>query len=193
MVAMLLQLLSFWKLKMPYGAHMLNLKLEHKISTVAKVIFACGPLCDYLPARFPSTYSLLSLLNYSLFLVKADHPTLLHRLVGVKFASKAGDSEHQVDTEFLKRQLLWQTFTDFVSTVLPAWRKANLTSSLSFRSLPPSRAEIHYSTSPCPNCDCCDIAIPCKVDPCGHTHCYPCAALMASGTQKCKLCGVHLC
>lgn len=194
----LLQGLSMWRFRMPFGATMLNLALA-KSSSVKKILYVIAQvLVAYLQRslRWERVMCLASLLNFVVFLYRGDNPTLVYRLLDLCLKVKTADAEHVVETEFVRRQLLWQTLTEFALVLLPFIRRARLWSILpriKSANTESSLSQLLDSESRdklCTTCKCDKISLPCKLYPCGHVYCFVCVMLQVNEVGSCSLCRV---
>lgn len=64
-------------------------------------------------------YSTLELLNFIGFLINGRYRSVLERLLGIGFAYARFDVRRNVSFEFLNRQVVWESITDFVLFLLP--------------------------------------------------------------------------
>ncbi|KAI9893527.1 MAG: peroxisome assembly protein (Peroxin-2) [Vezdaea aestivalis] len=90
-----------------------------------------------LSSAFTGAYSAASLLSFLVFLLNGRYRTLLDRILRMRLAPKTSQIAREVSFEYLNRQLVWHSFTEFLLFVLPlvgisrwrrwvarAWRKA---------------------------------------------------------------------
>ncbi|VEU23545.1 DEKNAAC104452 [Brettanomyces naardenensis] len=79
----------------------------------------------YILPKLDKLYTLLSLSNFLVFLVKGRYPTLGNRILGIAYSplsslkvSLASNPE-TISYEFQDRQLVWNTLTEFLAFTLP--------------------------------------------------------------------------
>ncbi|ODV85257.1 hypothetical protein CANARDRAFT_179861, partial [[Candida] arabinofermentans NRRL YB-2248] len=81
-------------------------------------------LRDQLP-RLQKLYTILSLSNFLVFLVKGNHPNLLTRILHIKYKALTStqvsfaSNPETISYEFQDRQLVWNTLTEFIVFIMP--------------------------------------------------------------------------
>lgn len=61
----------------------------------------------------------LKLLHLLLFLFEGKYLTMLERFLSMRLVLKHREINHSVSFEFMNRQIVWNTFTDFIMFILP--------------------------------------------------------------------------
>ena len=75
-----------------------------------------------------TTYSVAAFASFLVFLVNGRYRTLLDRILRLKLAAPDRNVNREVSFEYLNRQLVWHTFTEFLLFLLPLvgisrWRR----------------------------------------------------------------------
>lgn len=154
--------------------------------------------------KVSNAVKLLSLANFTLFLVNGKYPSLTHRVLGISLTPIVTDllkfNGDKVNFEFQNRQLVWNVMTEFLVFILPLLQLKKLRR-LAHNMLEPYRKRVGkkgseknssiYSTLPVSQCAICHrnnelsdrksansvffVTNP-YVTNCGHVFCYICLA-----------------
>lgn len=60
-----------------------------------------------------------SLINFFIFLYNGRFRSLMDRVLGISLVFEQTEMSRMISFEFMNRQLVWQTFTEFFVTVIP--------------------------------------------------------------------------
>jgi len=132
---------------------------------------------------------ILTFLNFVVFLRNGKYYHLVDRLICARlvYVQKRMNPPH--DMEFLNRQVVWQTFTEFVLFFMSIVSFQSLTSRLS-KLLPLKRSkENELPPHMCAICNSTTISTP-HITNCGHTYCYYCikSNMMSDAYYACPRC-----
>lgn len=152
--------------------------------------------CDWIMTKLPSlaplqqtfthgmtALKLLSLLNFTVFLIQGCYPTLKERLLALKIAPTHPQSLRDVSHSYMTREILWHGFSEFLFFVLPHFNLFALWNRIK-----------QMCTAPALNHSLCAF---CEAPPtmphlssCGHTYCYYClsANMKADPNYSCVIC-----
>lgn len=129
----------------------------------------------------------LSLLNFTVFLLRGNYPTLQERLVGLLLSPTHPQTLRNVSYDYMNREILWHGFSEFLFFVLPHFNVFAIRNWLHRVALSPSASLTDYSV-----CVFCEKA-PTRptVTQCGHVYCHYClqANCMADSHFPCSVCG----
>lgn len=135
--------------------------------------------------------NLLSLLNFTLFLLRGHYPTLLDRLLGLQLAPTKPQTLRTLSYGFMNQEILWHGFSEFVFFVLP---RLNLFAVRNWlrrvaMSLSATPVTVPADFSRCAFCEH-PPTLP-QLSACGHVYCYYClrANCMADSSFPCCACG----
>ena len=139
---------------------------------------------------------LANLCNYLVFLARGQFMTLTHRLLRIRAKYTHPILSHQVNFDFMHRQVIWQAFTEFLLFVIPFvnWRRIKsfwnrLSLSNTYAVLPESDCAIcierGYTRSKVRN--------PFETN-CGHVFCYYCirSCTLADPHYSCLRCRTRI-
>lgn len=70
-------------------------------------------------AALESGHSALALVSFMAFLFNGRHRTIADRLVGLRLVPSTNVTNRNVSYEFMKRQMVWHAFTEFLLFLLP--------------------------------------------------------------------------
>ncbi len=137
-----------------------------------------------------ATLKALSLLNFLLFLLHGQYPSLKERLSGLTMIPTQPQTLRQLSYDYMNREILWYGFSEFIFFILPQLNLFSLKNWLK-RKLGPwigsRNKETDYRT-----CSFCDktVTMP-HITSCGHVYCYYCVAAncLADKMFSCTLCG----
>jgi peroxin-2 len=152
-------------------------------------------------------YTLLDSLNFLVFLVRGSYPNLMMRLLGIKMSYNSLELAAQkgnISYEFQNRQLIWNTFLEFILFILPILQNSQVNTIFSKLLTKPSQLKDsldfkHLKERECAICfeasgEKQRIVSPMEAS-CGCKYCYVCLVTkleQASGTSekwKCLRCG----
>lgn len=138
-----------------------------------------------------AAFNLLSLLNFTLFLLRGCYPTLLDRLLGLQLAPTKPQTLRTLSYGFMNQEILWHGFSEFVFFVLPHlnlfavrnWlRRVAMSLSATPVTVPADFSRCAFCGHP--------PTLP-QLSACGHVYCYYClrANCMADSSFPCCVCG----
>lgn len=168
--------------------------LKNKIAIIAKV---------------NSSFKVLNLLNFVLFLLNGRYPLLVHRVLGISLTPVVSDllkfNGDSVNFEFQNRQLVWNVMTEFLVFIMPLLQIKKIRNT--FRKLvakdrPQQPKVFPFANLPLSQCAICHLQMAGKQDfclvtnpyitNCGHIFCYICLATrfnaINSGDDDAKPC-----
>ena len=162
-------------------AHVLN-----TISGLNLVPRRLEGLLDYLAAAV----STLSLLNFTVFLLRGSYPTLCDRLAGVHVAPSKPQVLRGLAFDLMNREIMWHGFAEFLFFILPHVNTFALRNWLRRVCLPPSPPPSNPSL--CAVCE--ELPALTRTASCGHVYCYYClqANCMADPNFTCSLCAQNI-
>ncbi|RKO98112.1 hypothetical protein CXG81DRAFT_8620 [Caulochytrium protostelioides] len=138
-------------------------------------------------------FNLAVLLNRLMFLRDGRYYSVLERFLGMRMVYRSLSVERFISFEYMNRQLVWQTITEFLLVTLPLIRRFSVIPKMSFMWRPRSR--LHLPKHICPICmergeSDVQIKLPYAMD-CGHFYCYYCiqSSLMRNPKALCMRCG----
>jgi len=144
------------------------------------------------------TIKVASVANFMVFLLRGQYPSLVERLANVHHVPAARLQIRQVGYEYMARELIWHSFSEFLMFIIPLINFRRVTSTLSsFLSSSSSTPEVTSSLSPV-HLDRCAL---CRKPPilpyhigCEHVFCYVCIAMEAAKDNQypCAECGYRL-
>ncbi|KAJ3293667.1 peroxisome assembly protein (Peroxin-2) [Blyttiomyces sp. JEL0837] len=125
-------------------------------------------------------YNGLSLLNFLVFLYDGRYRSLLDRMLRMRIVYRKREVARQVSYEFMNRQLVWHSFTEFLMFLIPVLNLPKLRVTLSkmfstggYRSgasdLPEHICAICVADNRTPS----NVQVPYTTN-CGHIYCYYC-------------------
>lgn len=141
---------------------------------------------------FNSVQQMANLLNFCLFLLKGEFPTLKERFFFLYMRPKGRQMLRKLNYEYMNREIIWYGFGEFLFFVLPHLNLFAVKNWLN-RLVPPGSDRHHVP--PSANERTCAVCKALPVMPhtsnCGHTYCYYCiAANVAADSQyPCGICG----
>ncbi|KAH3684443.1 hypothetical protein WICPIJ_004579 [Wickerhamomyces pijperi] len=191
-----------------YGLFLQNLKFGNKLTLSKKVLYwLLVVVGNYkLKSKLNSTalkvYNVLSFASYITFILRNDYPSLILRLLRIKISPINNNKMNNLSFEFQNRQLIWNTFLEFVLFILPI-----LTSNAKFQYLLNNLLHPGSSSSSaqqqrannslikptqCPICVSnhanvildFQITNPYKVNCCGRQYCYVCVLKKLDQAKK---------
>lgn len=138
-------------------------------------------------------FHLCSIVNFFKFLRSSDYVTLWHRLTGVRIMSEKPRFVRPLTFEFTNRELLWHTFSEFMSFLLPivdfSQLKRNFFQIIKFKASETHRPKRALTGFVCHLC-----LLP-PVIPyngrCSHVFCYVCLFRLVKTGEKCPTCEAH--
>ncbi|OLL24972.1 Peroxisomal biogenesis factor 2 [Neolecta irregularis DAH-3] len=154
-----------------------------------------------------TAHETFSLVNFLLFLYNGHYRTIIDRLLGLRLVPLAGNSNRQVSFEFLNRQLVWHTLTEFLLFILPLLKLPRLKRQLEKRFIPTANEKGLLAFLPQRTCAICfqeqsaggistTIVNAYQADDCGHLYCYGCIVArlkLAEGDGwPCLRCGITI-
>lgn len=189
-----------------YGLFLQNLKFGNKLTTSKKVlywllvVFGNYKLKSKLNFTALKVYNVLNFASYIAFILKNDYPSLILRLLRIKIKPINNHKMNNLSFEFQNRQLIWNTFLEFVLFILPI-----LTNNAKFQYLlnnllhPGSSSnqqqQVNISLIKPNQCPICvsthsnitlnfQITSPYKVNCCGRKYCYVCVLKKLDQAKK---------
>lgn len=145
----------------------------------------------------------LSLLNFLLFLVRGEYPTLPLRLLGAKLRYTSGDAGHvangtrgrSINFSFLNRTVVWAVLSEVALLVLPMVDWDALGNRLAETFVTPAYRIVRRGSAAASRggagaeaggCAACGAATPANayVASCGHLFCYYCLRVQASRARE---------
>lgn len=191
-----------------FGLRMLSLVYTNKNSTALSYgqragLFFCFVLSEWmaergewflckLPGDVPlcilrhslTALKILSLINFTLFLMNGSYPSLKERLLRLQMAPITPQTLRTVSHSYLTREILWHGFSEFMFFVLP---HCNL---FTLRNIARRMCNSKTSTDN-KQCSFCEglTTMP-YISDCGHLYCYYCvsANLTADSSFPCCTC-----
>lgn len=144
---------------------------------------------DHLLGYLSAAVSTLSLLNFTVFLLRGSHPTLLERLAGVVASSSKPQVLRGLTFDLMNREILWHGFSEFLFFILPHLNTFALRNWLRRVCLPPTPT----LTNPTLCAVCEEPPTMAQTASCGHVYCYYClqANCMADSNFSCSLCAQY--
>lgn len=131
--------------------------------------------------------SILSLLNFTVFLLRGSYPTLKERLAGLLIAPSTPQTLRTFSYDYMNREILWHGFSEFIFFVLPHFNVFAIRNWLRRVALSPYSSPTDHSV--CVFCE--KPPTRPSVTQCGHVYCYYClqANCMADSRFSCSVCG----
>lgn len=206
LLRVILYKMTLWDKNQSYGMFLMNLKYEdlHKVKKAAYYTWCVlsGYLNDKVSARVyeddegqswkkawkfgEKLVKVSEFVNFLMFLVKGDYPLLALRLLRVKISVNsielAKANKGNVSYEFQNRQLVWNTFLEFIIFILPLFQNSGINSIFSKLLQKPSKVQdqLEYKHLKERQCAICfesgnkqRITTPYRAS-CGCLYCYVC-------------------
>ena len=159
--------------------------------------------------RAETFVTLLSTINFVVFLWDGRYVTAVDRLLGLRLVQGSQRMSRTVNVEFMNQQIFWSALFSFMSFVLPllnlgkwwsaAWRQGadrrrhsgEGDDDLPLRDPPAFVQRQLAAHTACPLCSVSPMAQPRPASPCGHVCCYYCIAerTVNGGRFACPRCG----
>ena len=131
----------------------------------------------------------LSLLNFTVFLLRGSYPTIQERLLGLLLAPSKPQILRNMNYDYMNREILWHGFSEFLFFILPHFNVFVIRNWLRRLVQTPSSSSPQTDRSHCVFCE--KAATQPQVSPCGHVYCHYClrANCMADSRFPCTVCG----
>lgn len=136
---------------------------------------------------FSATVNTLSLLNFTVFILRGSYPTLQDRLAGLHMAPSSPQTLRNLTYDYMNREILWHGFSEFIFFILPHFNVFAIRNWLNRAALSPPSSPTDHSV--CVFCE--KTPTRPSVTQCGHVYCYYClqANCMADKRFSCSACG----
>lgn len=149
--------------------------------------------------RLERTYQVCDSLNFLLFLVKGSYPNLAMRLLNIKMSYNSLELAKQkgnVSYEFQNRQLIWNTFLEFILFILPILQNSQINTIFTKLLAKPShqKDQLEFKHLKERECAICfetlgkkqRIVNPVETSCCGAKYCYICLVTKLDGATASK-------
>ncbi|KAJ8323303.1 hypothetical protein BDV3_004298 [Batrachochytrium dendrobatidis] len=144
--------------------------------------------------RLELAFKIVSVTNFLVFLYSGRYRSLLDRLLGMRVVYFQKTMSRMISFEFMNRQLVWHTFTEFLLFIIPFININAVKRALQKQFTQPRRLDL-----PPHLCVICHIKnsaslvlhVPYQTN-CGHIFCYYCikTEMMMDASYACPRCGV---
>jgi len=138
------------------------------------------------------TFKALSWLNLIVFLWNGQYVSLIDRLLAIRLVYQFKTMSRQVSFEFMNRQLIWSSFSEFIMFLMPLVNLDKIKRFFS-RLLTGNRQHRreYVNENACPVCSASPLNTPFIAQPCGHRYCYYClkTGMMVDKSFTCCSCG----
>jgi peroxin-2 len=135
-------------------------------------------------------FKLFSMVNFLVFLHNGRYLTPLNYILNIRATEvQANHYFRQIDLEFVNRELIWKSLTEFYSFAypyLPSFRYSD--KKLDYTNLPQDGCPFCFSSKSVKKI----ISIPYKIVACSHIGCYRCVASLKQSKEGCPKCGSQI-
>uniref|UniRef100_A0A1X7V1V3 RING-type E3 ubiquitin transferase (cysteine targeting) n=1 Tax=Amphimedon queenslandica TaxID=400682 RepID=A0A1X7V1V3_AMPQE len=134
-------------------------------------------------------FQLCNLLNFCLFLLYGQYPSLIERLLHLKMTPSRPQVLRELSYDYMNREIIWFGFSEFLFSVLPLLNLQSLKNSYNkiLHSLVGDR-ETAVAPNVCVYCN--GVPVLPQVSTCRHLFCYYCIAanVLADSNFPCPVC-----
>lgn len=132
---------------------------------------------------------LLDFINLIAFLSNGRYISFIERILFMRLVPGTRSMPRQISFEFMNRQIVWQTFSEFLLFILPLLNIGALKKLFIRHIWGPKRKNLPIDT--CPVCLKSPVNTPHVPDCCGHIYCYYCirSAMEEDSKFTCFCCG----
>lgn len=144
-----------------------------------------------------ATVRALNILHVIIFLMEGRYRSLADRLVGMRLVSGEQRMKRLVNLVYLNQHIGWQTWSSFLSLVLPMMRLGSVVSRVTavggtvLAGVAAGQGGVREG-----HCSACrePLVLSRRAVPCGHTYCYYCITtrLQTAPSYPCSVCGASV-